>query len=342
MRSSYSAYGKQYNVDTLFTYAGLLTVSLFYWVIGYIYSIGYPVYSEVSATPLWDTVCNYLPNKTITYLIGILLMTGGAFLIFRANYILVIIREKTFLPPLLYILLISTNPSFFPFKSTSLGIFCLILAIYQLFVAYHDDKSVGKAYNSALFIGIGSLLWIHILWFLPLFWLGMFNFKSLSIRTFLASLLGIITVYWFLLAWCVLRQDFSAFTIPFASLTKIGFFESVGPKLIDWIIIIYIGLFVLIASINIFTHEHEENIRTRQYLYFLIIFFVVSFSLFFVYEQSSDEFFCISCIPASILISHFFTVKKGKKKYIFFYTATFIFVLLTFVRLWNSSLNIVI
>lgn len=342
MGRGYSIYGRQYYIDTPATYFCLLGVSLFYWIFGYIYSIGYPVYSEVSATPLWDAVCRLLPNKTITYVVGILLIAGGAFLIHRANYILVIIREKTYMPPLLYILFLSTNPSFFPFKSTSIGVFCLILALYQLFVSYHNPMSVGRAFNAALFIGIGSLLWVHILWFLPLFWLGMFNFKSLSLRTFLASLMGICTVYWFLLGWCLLRGDFSAFTIPFTAFAKISLFDMMGGRTIDWVIIILIGLFVLTASINIVTHEHEENIRTRQYLYFLISFFIVAFALFFLYESSSDEYFCVACVPASLLIAHMFAVRKGKKWYLFYHISTWLFIALTFIRLWNSSLSMVI
>lgn len=342
MKQRYSGYGRTYHIDTPATYICLAGVSLFYWVIGYIYSVGYPVYSEVAATPLWDAVCAILPNKAFTYLIGILLLVGGAFLIHRSNYVLAIIREKTYVPPLLYILLISTNPSFFPFKATSIGIFCLILAMYQSFTGYHDENSVYKSFNSALFIGIGSLLWVHILWFMPLFWLGMFNFKSLNIRTFLASLMGVTTVYWFLLGWCVLQGDFSAFSVPFAAFTKIRLISITVPRLIDWVIIFYIGIFVLFASVNIMTHVHEENIRTRQYLYFLISFFVVSFLLFFLYDSSSDEYFCISCLPASLLISHFFTVKKGKRVNALFYFSMGIFILLTLIRLWSFSSSMAI
>lgn len=343
MAGSYSSYyGKQRNIDTFGSYTLLLGVSLLFWVVGYIYSIGYPVYSEVSATPSWDAVCRILPNKAITYIIGILLLAGGAFLIHRANYILIIIREKTFIPPLLYILFISTNPNFFPFKATSIGVFCLILALYQLFVSFHDPKSVDRAFNASLFIGIGSLLWVHILWFLPLFWLGMFNFKSLSVRTFLASLMGIATVFWFLLGWCVLTGDYSSFTIPFAAFTKINFFDITSPRLIDWVIILYIGLFVLIASIHIITHEHEENIRTRAYLFFLIILFIAAFALFFLYESSSDEYFCMACMPASILVAHLFAVNKGRRWRRFYFISTLVFIALTFIRLWNSSLNMAI
>lgn len=92
-------------------------------------------------------------------------MAGGAFLVHRVNYALMLIREKTLLPFLFYALLTSTNPDFFPLKSTSVGVFCLILALYQLFTSYHDPDATDKAYNASLIISIGSLLWIHILWF---------------------------------------------------------------------------------------------------------------------------------------------------------------------------------
>ena len=114
-------------------------------------------------------------------------MAGGAFLVHRVNYALMLIREKTLLPFLFYALLTSTNPDFFPLKSTSVGVFCLILALYQLFTSYHDPDATDKAYNASLISSIGSLLWIHILWFLPLFWLRMYNFRTLNIRTFVAA-----------------------------------------------------------------------------------------------------------------------------------------------------------
>ena len=167
-----------------------------------------------------ECLCLVLPGKLFTYLIGFLLMAGGAFLVHRVNYALMLIREKTLLPFLFYALLTSTNPDFFPLKSTSVGVFCLILALYQLFTSYHDPDATDKAYNASLIISIGSLLWIHILWFLPLFWLGMYNFRTLNIRTFVASLFGILTVYWFVFGWCVWEWDFTAFTIPFTSLFK--------------------------------------------------------------------------------------------------------------------------
>ena len=190
MRVAYNKYSRRFDFSAPPTFVPVLLACIACWVVSYLYSVGYPVYGEVSATPLWNTICQTLPGKEFTYIIGMALMFGGAFLLHRANYVLVLIREKTMLPFLFYVLFISTNPDFFPLKSTSVGVFCLILAIYQLFTTYHDPEAREKAYSAALLIGIGSLLWVHLLWFLPLFWLGMYNFRSLTSRTFIASLLG--------------------------------------------------------------------------------------------------------------------------------------------------------
>lgn len=106
---------------------------------------------------------------------------------------------------------------------------------YQLFTTYHDPEAREKAYSAALLIGIGSLLWVHLLWFLPLFWLGMYNFRSLTSRTFIASLLGVATVYWFLLGWCVWQRDFTLFNVPFSTLFKVRLLATDGIVLLDWI-----------------------------------------------------------------------------------------------------------
>ncbi|MEG1749336.1 MAG: hypothetical protein RRZ65_08460 [Tannerellaceae bacterium] len=336
MRGETNSYSRRYDVSGPTGIIGILFVCLACWTVGYFYSIGYPVYGEVAAPPLWNAVCQLLPGKLATYLIGIVLVVGGAFLLHRANYALVLIREKTLLPFMFYILLISTNPDFFPLKATSVGVFCLVLAIYQLFISYHDPKSVSNSFNAALIIALGSLLWIHILWFLPLFWVGMYNFRSLSPKTFTASLIGVGTVYWFLLAWCMWTGDYTSFTIPFHTLFKFRFLMVNGVSVFDWLTILYVGMLTTLAAVNILTHEYDDVLRTRQFLSFLILFAVWSFGLYFLYEQASEEYLEMACISAAILISHFFTVKRTKITFWLFHFTWIFFVTLLFLRIWNS------
>lgn len=334
MNSTYN-YSRRHDLSGTATFVTVLLACIACWVVSYLNSVGYPVYGEVTAPPLWNALCKVLPGKAFTYAIGMLLMLGGAFLLHRANYILVLIREKTLLPFLFYVLFISTNPDFLPLKSTSVGVFCLILAIYQLFTSYHDPQAKSNAYNAALLIGIGSLLWIHILWFIPLFWVGMYNFRTLNLRTFLASLLGVGTVYWFLLGWCIWFADFTPFTIPFATLFRLNLLMPAGIGLVDWIGILLMAALTTVSAINIITHEYEDTLRTRQFLSFLILMAICTFAMYFLYEQASEEFLETACIPASILIAHFFTVMRGRIVFWTFYSSIVIFIVLLILRLWN-------
>ena len=97
-RGTTSYYGRRYTIATPMTHLYMLCACIFCWIVGYVDSVGYPVYGEVTAPPLWNALCLVLPGKLFTYLIGFLLMAGGAFLVHRVNYALMLIREKTLLP----------------------------------------------------------------------------------------------------------------------------------------------------------------------------------------------------------------------------------------------------
>ena len=334
-RGTTSYYGRRYVVASSSIYIYMVVACLFCWLVGYINSLGFPIYGEVTAPPLWNALCQVLSSKPVTYLVSFLLMAGGAFMVHRANYALMLIREKTLLPFLFFALLTSSNVDFFPLRSSSIGVFCLILALYQLFISYHDPEATDRAYNASLILGVGSLLWVHLLWFMPLFWIGMYNFRTLNIRTFVASMFGIMTVYWFMFGWCFMENDFRPFTIPSTSLFKISLFSFMQTSVVDWIRIVLVSILTLVSSVNILTHEYEDNLRTRQFLFFLIMMALFSFGLFLLYEQSSEEFLEIACVPASILIAHFFTVNRGKYLFwLFQFTVASLIILFT-LRVWN-------
>ena len=95
MRVAYNKYSRRFDFSAPPIFVPVLLACIVCWLVSYLYSVGYPVYGEVSATPLWNTICQALPGKGFTYIIGMAFMFGGAFLLHRANYVLVLIREKT-------------------------------------------------------------------------------------------------------------------------------------------------------------------------------------------------------------------------------------------------------
>ena len=105
----------------------------------------------------------------------------------------------------------------------------------------------------------------------------------------------------------------------------------------DWVSIGYLIGLTLLSSVHILTHEYEDNLRTREFLAFLILLALSSFALYFLYEQSSEEFLQIACFPAAILIAHFFTVVRNRWTYWLFHFTNLLFISLFLFRIWNFS-----
>lgn len=332
---SYTRSTKSRSITSNRVLALVLTACALCWGACYIDSVGYPVTDKETVTPLWNALCGMLKGKTEAYLLGMLLTAGGAFMLHRASYSMVLIRENTRLTLLFYVLLISTNLSFLPIKPTTFGVFFLILALYELFSSYHDSEARSKAFNVGLLLGAGSLLWIQLLWFLPVFWIGMYIFLSLGWRTFFATLVGVIAVYWLLLGWCFFEGDFAPFTDTFPEMIRVS-----PPALSDvsteTLIEMGVGTLLTIASVvKIVFHGIYNRRRMRLFLEFTTILAAWACALCFLFNQVAEEFLMTAYVPVSILIGHFFTnVRSRFLTWLFYATVTLFFTLL-FLRLWN-------
>jgi hypothetical protein len=71
-----------------------------------------------------------------------------------------------------------------------------LIAISQLFSSYESPHPAESIFHAFFFIGLGSLLFPQLLYFVPLFYLGMINFRSLSLKSFFAGLIGLCVPYW--------------------------------------------------------------------------------------------------------------------------------------------------
>ncbi|MDR0995823.1 MAG: hypothetical protein LBL81_05995, partial [Tannerella sp.] len=98
-------------------------VALLFWLMGYGGSIGFPLHSGATDPLLWQWLAARIPSKTVAYALGIFFVLAGAFCLQRMNYVLIIIREKTYLPLFFYILLSSCDLRFQSFHPSSVATF---------------------------------------------------------------------------------------------------------------------------------------------------------------------------------------------------------------------------
>ncbi|MDR0795983.1 MAG: hypothetical protein LBE79_08050 [Tannerella sp.] len=308
-------------------------VCLMCWYVGYDLRIGFPVTGSDSTSLIWDVFCGFLTDRNFVYLAGFSLLLLSASFIQRIHFIFMIVQGKTTLPFLLFFLLNSANPDFYPIHPGSIAIFLLIFAIFELFGSYQNPSSTGRIFNLMVSIGVGSLIWPHLLLFIPVFLIGMYQFRILNTRTFFAGILGLLTVFWFVLGWCVWKSDFTVFTNLAQCLSEIHIVFTNESRLSVWLKPLFFFFLMIVLLFHISTQESERTIRTRHFLTFIFMLGFYSFILSLLYAPVFVDFEYLFYLSVSIIASCSLS-GNGIRSYLFYYLLITLLIGAYILKLW--------
>ena len=239
-----------------------------------------------------------------------------------------------------FILLSCAAIFLFPSWEGALVQVCCIAALMLLCDSYQDNTSVGRAYYAFLLVGTGSMIDAHIIFYLPLLWVMMrVIVYALSWRTFLASLLGVITPYWFMFGWLMWQKNGNIHAIAsmfdVSDILQFSFgLESV--PLNDKLFIAFTTLLLVIGSLHFLYSSSRDKIRVRQIYYgFILLGF---FSLALLILQPYNELACrMLILSASPLIGHYWALTHSRISNIIFCILTLALFFLTAFNLWMPS-----
>ena len=250
--------------------------------------------------------------------------------------------------------LLLTLMAAFLFPSLRGGLVGLSFVAFYLFFlqAYQDRQAVGSIYAAFLSLGIGSLFFVQILYFVPLFWLLMaIRLLAFSGRTFFASLLGLLTPYWLLAPYYLYTLDY---TTPLAHFMALAQFKSldqvfslsgplVAPIFSDPALLITphssvlaplftLGFVLLLAFtgiIHFLRHSSNDKLRTQMVYEMFII--TLLFNLVFIILQPQHLPFLLRLliINTAPLIGHFLALTRTRFTNIAFFVIVAVTFLLT-------------
>jgi len=326
---------KGHNLSQWSTVLITLAVSVFCWAFAYNYSVGFPPKTQNGATPLWIYLCSLPANKYYSYIVGAFILVCNSLLLQRFNYHTVIIRQSTKLPFLMFVLLCSANLVFIPFTASSVALLLFIPAVFQIFKS-EQSITTGDAFNAAFYIGLGSLLWAPLLLYIPFFWYGMYKFKMLNVKSFAATLVGLLTILLFVLAWCVWKHDLAALSVPAATLTTLSTspFSEMGSDS-QFINLISIFAMMIVAFIYTRFQEYESSLRTSQTLSYLLQFAIFTFALIFLYgKRHFGDFLYFFYMPAAMIFAYLFSDRRGMFAFLVYYLFVAFIFMLAFRQIW--------
>ncbi len=280
-------------------------------------------------TILIAAVCWFLEEKVITEgyeplwancFAGFLLHGFIGYLLIGLNNTFALIRIRASVQTSIYLLWVAVYPNLHGLDKNSILGVIFLSALYFLFKSYQQNRSQKQLFQSSLIIGIGSLLFPQLTILIPIFWIGAYLFRSLSLRSLLASLVGWILPYWFLLGYAFYKGEMELFFYPFRELSTfypIEFpfgMQEIG--MLGYLLILYI-----VSSLHYLVTSYEDKIRTQDYLQFLIFLCFALFLYLFLQPALITSLLSLILLGNSILVGHLFVLTNGRLSNLFFIAA---------------------
>lgn len=218
---------------------------------------------------------------------------------------------------------------------------CSVAVWLALFQTYQDKASVGWSYYAFLCVGLVSCIFIQILFFVPLLWFLMFyHLGSLSWRTFFASVLGLLTPYWFALPLLFYQDNAEMLAAHFTALIDFQqpFTDSTFFTVNELLLFVFIVGLGITGTVHYQRKRLGDNIRIRLFYNCFILMWIASAVLLVLQPQHYDALIRLLIINVSPLIAHFLTFTNTRVTNIAFHAICAIALLMTIFNLWMPSL----
>lgn len=267
----------------------------------------------------------------------------SALMMMRLNSVNVLIRIYSRSISSSFILLSCAAVFLFPSVQGAILQSCFIASLLFFYNSYQDKEATGWTFYTFLLLGLGSTVNVHLLYFVPVYWLIMAIYiYSMSWRTFLASLLAVATPYWFMLAWLLLQgeESYRVASGHFAALASFQVpYDTPELTLPQTLFLGFVLVLGLTGALHFLRTSIHDKIRTRQLYHSFILLGCAATLLLLSQPQHYDLGIRLLVTATSPLIGHFIALTHTRWTNIAFWAMLGVVLILTTYNLWISSLT---
>lgn len=212
--------------------------------------------------------------------------------------------------------LVMTTMSLFLFRSLDVAAVQLTMIGFLLLIlrSYQDPRASGWTFYAFLSLGIGSVVFPQMLLFVPLLWILMaVCVISFSPRTFMSSLLGLLTPYWLVLVWLLYEGNVSWLGAHFLSVVRFTTpFDLSGIGIHQWLTFAFVLVAALTGAIHFILYSYQDRIRIRLIYEMFMTIDGFCFLLALVQPQFFDCLMGIAIVLTAPLIGHFLALTHSR------------------------------
>jgi hypothetical protein len=266
---------------------------------------------DLNPMPLYGLLASMAGKYPLAGVVfSFLLVLLMVLMIVNLNNSLFFIHKRTFLPALIYILISGLFPDYQIMNPALFSALFLMLAIRRIMDSYKLPYVSYSFFDAGLLISTGSLFYANIIWFGIMIIIGIALMRMSNIKEILIALIGLITPY---------ALTFGIYYVigknpgDLLSVIRYNLFikqtEYVFSRLIIAAIVV-IGLITVVSVVNLLMEMNKKKVQSRKIFSFLIWFFIISLTVYFLFSSVSVEMLCITAIPLSYFIAHYLLFSK--------------------------------
>lgn len=226
------------------------------------------------------------------------------------------------------------------FPSTEVVVVQLTFIAFLLLIwrAYQNPGAVGWVFYAFLALGVSGIVFPKALLFVPVLWVLMgTNVLCLSARTLLASILGLLTPYWFFAAWLFYTNDLGMLAGHFASVVSFQpLFQFNGIDIHHLLTFGFILLVAVIGATHFLIYSYQDRIRIRLIYETFIVLDACCVIFALLQPQHFNELLGMAIVNTSPLIGHFLALTHSRLSNITSISIALIAFAITLFNLWPN------
>lgn len=226
----------------------------------------------------------------------------------------------------------------FLFADTKCGVvqMCFIAFYLILFSAYQDQRAVGKIFYAFAMIGAASILFVQILFFVPVIWILLCtNIMSGSVRGFVASLLGLLVPYCFWATYGLYTNNVADVVEHIVGIACFGDIE-------QWLVLplpqllcnVFVVVLAIVGMIHFRLNNYKDKIRTRMLFEIFSVMAILTIVLLVLQPQHMHFLLALLIVSTSPMVGHFIALTNTFLTNIAFYVIAVVSIVLTVLNIW--------
>lgn len=222
-----------------------------------------------------------------------------------------LLGRPSFLPALMYVVLTAL---FAPFLILSAPLICNFLVIgmlYRLFGTYKTPDAKAVAYDLGMIVALGTLIYLPFIFMFLVIWAGLVVFRPFNWREWVAAVMGLATIFFFLAVIYYLTDRLPAFAKIWLPLTA-TFQPHIPINSYNYLVLAPVAVILLLCFLKVSQIFFRSYVQTRKSFQLLMVLTIITGLSFYIKKEFHPEHFLLCAVPLAVFFSYYFLYATRK------------------------------